>query len=83
MLPEPPNSQGTEACMKRCAHCNGKFGLTQHRWYNVAFCSKRCREKYLDKLAQDRDRIKAWFGFVGGRARASQADGAPQRFPIL
>ena len=40
--------------MVRCAQCDGKFGLTRHRWYNVAFCSKHCREKYLDKLARDR-----------------------------
>jgi hypothetical protein len=50
--------------MKRCAQCNGKFGLTRHRWYDVAFCSRRCRDKYLDKLAHDRDRLKKWFGFA-------------------
>ena len=50
--------------MKRCAQCNGKFGLTRHRWYDVAFCSRRCRDKYLDKLARDRDRLKKWFGFT-------------------
>jgi hypothetical protein len=55
--------------MKRCAHCNGKFGLTRHRWYNVAFCSKPCREKYLDKLARDRDLLKQWFGY-GARSEA-------------
>ena len=56
-------SQGEKA-MKRCAHCNGKFGLTRHRWYNLAFCRKRCRENYLDELARDRDRLKHWFGFL-------------------
>jgi hypothetical protein len=47
--------------MTRCAQCDGKFGLTRHRWYNVAFCSKHCREKYLDKLARDRAWLKEWF----------------------
>jgi hypothetical protein len=61
--------------MKRCAHCNGKFGLTRHRWYNVALCSRQCREKYLDQLARDRDLLKRWFGYSprqdspGGRSR--------------
>jgi hypothetical protein len=61
--------------MKRCAHCNGKFGLTRQRWYDLAFCSKRCRDKYLDKLARDRDRLKKWFGFIdqGPRNERSNA----------
>jgi endogenous inhibitor of DNA gyrase (YacG/DUF329 family) len=50
--------------MKRCAHCAGKFGLTRQRWFNLTFCSKRCRESYLDRLAADRERLKEWFGFL-------------------
>jgi endogenous inhibitor of DNA gyrase (YacG/DUF329 family) len=53
---------GGEAQMNRCGHCRGKFGLVRQRWYEIAFCSKRCREKYLDKMARDRDFIKRWFG---------------------
>ena len=60
--------------MKRCAQCNGKFGLTRHRWYDIAFCSTRCREKYLDKLAHDRDRLKKWLGFGDQAARSERSN---------
>jgi hypothetical protein len=36
---------------QRCAHCGGRFGLIRHRWYGHHFCRARCREAYLDKLA--------------------------------
>jgi endogenous inhibitor of DNA gyrase (YacG/DUF329 family) len=49
---------------KRCDTCGGKFGMVVQRWYGMRFCRKRCRELYLDKLAQDRDRIRKWFGFI-------------------
>jgi hypothetical protein len=50
--------------MMRCAQCQGRFGLVRYHWYNVAFCKKICRSKYLDKLALDRDLLKRWFGYL-------------------
>ena len=49
--------------------------MTRHRWYDVAFCSKRCREKYLDKLARDRDRLKKWLRFGDQSARGERSNG--------
>jgi hypothetical protein len=49
---------------KRCAQCGGKFGLIRQRWHQTQFCSKRCREKFLDKAARDKDRLRKWLGFL-------------------
>jgi hypothetical protein len=48
----------------RCAYCGGKFGLVRRRWFQTQFCSKRCREKFLAKLTQDRDQVRRWLGFL-------------------
>jgi hypothetical protein len=50
--------------MKRCAQCGGKFGLIRHRWYSRQFCSLRCRGRFLNQLAQDRDKLRRWLGFL-------------------
>jgi endogenous inhibitor of DNA gyrase (YacG/DUF329 family) len=44
---------------RRCVHCSSKFGLIRHRWYTRQFCRKRCREAFLNKLAEDRQRLRA------------------------
>jgi len=49
---------------KRCVHCGGKFGLIRQRWFNTQFCSKRCREEFLAKFTQDRDRVLRWLDFL-------------------
>jgi hypothetical protein len=38
--------------------------MIRQRWLNLAFCSTACRERYLDKLAADHERLKAWAGFL-------------------
>jgi endogenous inhibitor of DNA gyrase (YacG/DUF329 family) len=44
-----------------CAQCGTtKFGLVRPRHYFLEFCSKRCKEKYLVRLAQERERLKSW-----------------------
>jgi hypothetical protein len=48
----------------RCAYCGGKFGLIRQRWFKNQFCSRRCREKFLAKLLQDRDRVQRWLDFL-------------------
>jgi hypothetical protein len=56
--------------MKRCSHCRGSFGLVAYQrsdvltWYSERFCSKKCREAFLDKLARDRQRLLTWLGFL-------------------
>jgi hypothetical protein len=50
--------------MKRCTQCDGSFGLIRHRWYSRQFCSKRCREKFLNQLSEDRDKVRSWAGYL-------------------
>jgi hypothetical protein len=58
----------------RCAHCGGKFGLIRHRWFRNQFCSKRCQEKFLAKLVQDRDRVQRWLDFLKPSALRSSTE---------
>jgi hypothetical protein len=50
--------------MKRCAQCGGKFGLIRHRWYSRQFCSLRCRARFFNQLAKDRDKVRRWLDFL-------------------
>ena len=52
-----------------CAECGTtKFGLVRQRHYFLEFCSKRCKEKYLARLAQERERLKSWRRWLYGSA---------------
>jgi endogenous inhibitor of DNA gyrase (YacG/DUF329 family) len=46
--------------MNRCAQCRGKFGLIRHRRYFRQFCSLRCRGRFVNHLAKDRDKVRRW-----------------------
>jgi hypothetical protein len=48
---------------KRCAYCGGKFGLVRQHWHQTQFCSKRCREKFLAKIGEQRNRVRRWLSF--------------------
>jgi hypothetical protein len=39
---------------KRCAICDGKFGLIRHYSWRPAFCSKKCADRF--KARQEGDR---------------------------
>jgi hypothetical protein len=39
---------------KRCAICDGKFGLIRYYSWRTALCSKRCADRF--KTRQDGDR---------------------------
>jgi hypothetical protein len=39
---------------KRCAVCDGRFGLVRHYCCKTALCSKRCSDRF--KARQDSDR---------------------------
>jgi hypothetical protein len=49
--------------MKRCALVGGKFGLLRYGRHPRQ-CSGRCREKFLNQSAKDRDKIHRWLGFL-------------------
>jgi hypothetical protein len=48
---------------KRCAYCGGRFGLVRQHWYQTQFCSKRCRDKFLAKVGEQRKSVRRWLGF--------------------
>jgi hypothetical protein len=39
---------------KRCAVCNGQFGLIRHHLWRTTLCSKKCADRF--KVRQDGDR---------------------------
>jgi ribosomal protein L24E len=43
--------------------CRGKFGMVVHRWMTYRFCSNKCKESFLAKLAAHRERIRQWFTY--------------------
>jgi hypothetical protein len=40
---------------KRCAFCDGRFGLIRHHSGRVALCSKKCAERYKARRENDRN----------------------------
>jgi hypothetical protein len=58
--------------MNRCAQCGGKFGLIRHRWYSRQFCSLRCRGRFLNQLAKDRDKVRHWLDFLKARSATAR-----------
>lgn len=47
---------------KRCAHCNGRFGLIRHNVGFKSFCSntqgKRCKQRYLESRTYEMSRAR-------------------------
>lgn len=39
---------------KRCAICEGQFGLIRHYSCQTAFCSKKCAERFQARREADR-----------------------------
>jgi hypothetical protein len=39
---------------KRCAICDGKFGLIRHYSWRTALCSKRCVDRFKSREEADR-----------------------------
>ena len=52
MFNSPQNLRNRAA--KRCAICDGKFGLTRHYSWRTALCSKKCADRF--KARQEGDR---------------------------
>jgi endogenous inhibitor of DNA gyrase (YacG/DUF329 family) len=51
----------------KCSTCGTtKFGLIRQRHYFLVFCSRRCKARYLDRLAQDTERIESWQRWLYG-----------------
>ena len=44
--------------------CRGKLGMVPQRWMNYRFCSKKCKEEFLAKLAAQRERMKWWLSYL-------------------
>jgi hypothetical protein len=39
---------------KRCAICDGKFGLVRHYAWRTSLCSKKCVDRFKDRRESDR-----------------------------
>jgi hypothetical protein len=52
MLKNPQSLRSGAA--KRCAICDGKFGLIRHHSWRTTFCSKKCADRF--KVRQEDDR---------------------------
>jgi hypothetical protein len=50
-----------------CAQCGKtKFDLVRPRHYLLEFCSISCKEKYVARLARERERLKSWSRWLYG-----------------
>ena len=47
---------------KRCAVCDGKFGLIRYYTWRNAVCSKKCSERFKAREVRDR----RWLGGLEG-----------------
>lgn len=52
--------------MKRCDNetCRRPFGLVVYRFYGYRFCREVCKNDFLAKIAQQRERMKQWLGYL-------------------
>ena len=42
------------AAVKRCAICDGKFGLIRYHSWRTALCSKKCADRFIARQGGDR-----------------------------
>ena len=45
---------------KRCAICNGRFGLVRYYSWQTALCSKKCREQFKCREQSDQIWLLRW-----------------------
>lgn len=50
--------------MKRCAHCNGRFGLVRYRRGMQQFCKRKCREDYAREQFLEVRRRQSWYEYL-------------------
>jgi hypothetical protein len=48
------NSPQHHGIAKRCAICEGKFGLVRYYSWRTAFCSKKCADRFKTRREGDR-----------------------------
>jgi hypothetical protein len=68
---------------KRCAICDGKFGLIRHCSWRTALCSKRCVDRFKSREEADRRwllRLQATRQAVAAGNRISKQGGGAMNF---
>jgi hypothetical protein len=50
-----PNPSESTRCGKRCAVCDGKFGLIRHYSWRTSLCSKKCVDRFKARRQSDRN----------------------------
>jgi hypothetical protein len=54
-MKEHNNTQNLQRnAAKRCAICDGKFGLVRHYSWRTALCSKKCVDRFKSREEADR-----------------------------
>jgi len=53
--------------VKRCQHCNARFGLIRYHFASKQFCSKRCAKKYEADIERHQFRSKRWIDFLASK----------------
>jgi hypothetical protein len=69
----------TTSAAKRCAICNGKFGLIRHYSWRTSLCSRKC----VDRFTARRESDASWLGRFSNRTSFVLVNGSapcPQSF---
>jgi len=59
-----PSSSKKGSLVKRCYHCNQRFGLIRHRFALKQFCSKQCLNDHRADVDRRLRRVTAWTDFL-------------------
>jgi hypothetical protein len=54
------NRHPSNGAAKRCAVCDGKFGLIRHYCCRTALCSRKCADRFKARREADRN----WLRFL-------------------
>ena len=52
------NRHPCNGAVKRCAVCDGKFGLIRHYCYRTALCSRKCADRFKARREADRSWLR-------------------------
>ena len=52
---------------RQCSFCSGRFGLIRHHHWDAQFCRKSCKEAYLKKIAEDREKARRFLDYLNYR----------------
>jgi hypothetical protein len=60
MMIDNSNQRVRNSTVKRCAICDGKFGLVRYHVYQTALCSNRCVDRFRIRRESDGKWLLRW-----------------------